>query len=188
MFMYVWFIWLLVFTTGASVAQFLHRDKLTDRLRDRWEVHWDQRIERALLRSDGMLNIAGLARGERDPKKLRELREEMLKRSAREPGVPFRTRRAERELRRPWSTRVAELDRLSMYSTFPSCKDCLPYWPYLAFTIVVAGWAFGFSSGGFLAAVDITAKIDVSPWYAGFVVIVQLPLTFRWLYALIARD
>lgn len=180
--MNVWIVWVLAALAGASAARFIHADKLTDGLRERWEVHWEARIEQALLKSDALLNIAGLARGERDPQKMGRLRQEMLDRASQEPGVPLWTRRAQRVKLRPWSTRVAEISRLSAMLEFPGCRSCLPFWVFLPlFALITLGWAFGFSV---TEAVAMSSTVEVPASYAVFVVVVELPLAARWLYFL----
>jgi hypothetical protein len=173
--MSAWVVWLILFTGVASVARFVTADSLTDALRDRWEVHFLAYMDFELAEADRILQVRGASK---DPRKMGELRRTMHELAAAEPGVPWYWFGERRRAARPWSTRIARLERLSMYSAFPGCRWCMPFWLYLPATVITWGWVFGFSSDTRTLFVD-AVEVPVLWWLP------LLVLSFRWVYALV---
>lgn len=180
--MHVLTVWVLMGLSAASVALLVTRDKLFEPVREWWETHWLARIDAELVRADAVLKVAKLGHGERDPRLVDQLRQEMLERADEEPGLPLWASRKRRKQERPWSARLGRIARLQSYLTFLSCRACFPYWVFLLATVVTVGWAWGFD---WAVAVDFSATVPVPTSYMVFVVVVQMPLLLRWLYYLV---
>lgn len=166
-----WLVWLLCALTGASIARFVHADKLMQPLRGRWEVHWVAQIDQVLNSADAQLQIA---RGSTAPEDVGKLRAEITRRAQREPGVSFWAHGQARERARPFSTIQARLDRLAIYSDFITCRWCVSPWVFLVAVLWTWGRVYGFS-------VDVFAPVDIPLDYT----LISLVLGLRWVYALI---
>jgi hypothetical protein len=164
-------VWLLVFTTGASLSRLIVSDKLSAGLRDRWEAHWTVYTDRTLAAADRELQIV---RNEPTLEGMGKLRHEIRERAVLEPGAYLWTRRRDRLRVRPWSTLQEDLDRYAGYAAFITCRWCAPIWVYLLCSLWTWGRVFGFSF-------DVLAPAAVPlDWFA-----LAFLLTARWVYGLV---
>jgi hypothetical protein len=175
--MEAWLVWLIVATSAASLADIFISSSLAAGIRERWEVHWLWRVERALFRADLEL---GMLQGRRDPRSVAKLRDEIEKRASEEAGVPLWYCGSRRKKARPYSAIVRDLDRIASYSNYASCVECLPFLVFLLSGIVGWLWLFGLETSASELFTGVV-HVPVPFWLLGGA------LTLKWVFPVLHR-
>lgn len=164
-----WLVWVLCALFGASVTRLLHADSLTAPLRERWEAHWQRKVDAVLVEANSHMQIPPTSDGELD---VGRVRASIFRRSTGEPGVGMFVFGARREHGRPWTVRRERLERAESWLEFPSCPWCTSFWVYAVAAVWTWGRVYGF--GG-----EVFAPVVIPADYA----LIALAFGFRWLYA-----
>jgi hypothetical protein len=100
-------------------------------------------------------------------------------RSEDEPPMAWWATGTPRAVARPWSKVSAKLVRLRGYSEFIGCPWCVPVYVFAAVALWTWGRVYGWDMA--LTWAELTGAALPVDWLA-----LTVPLTFRWVYALVA--